>query len=1561
MEAFGNAKTVRNNNSSRFGKLISIVFDKQGAIVGGSIVNYLLERSRLVTQAKTERNYHVFYQIFHAGQSVAKELGIPGAKQFHYTNQSGVTEIAEMSDSKGWKETVEGLRILGISAEEQTSILALLAAILHLGNLEIETEAHAVQEDAARVKEGKSRDALKKAAELLQVPAADLEKALLSRNIGNRSVILVPYTVCQAIDARDATSKKLYSNLFDWIIFKINAILRLSGKDLGGPAISVLDIFGFESFEHNSFEQLCINYCNEKLQFHFNEHIFSYEQVEYAAEGIEVSTIDFANNKPCLDLMEIKGTGLFAMIDEEINVPKGSDDTLLSKIMSKHSTSKNLSRPKPKQCPSPRDSFVVVHYAGEVAYDVRGFLDKNKDTLHGDIEEILKSSASDFIQNLMTTVRARSKTGDGGSEDMKPSTPKMKRGGGGKKKQPTLAASFKKQLTELMTTLNATNPYFIRCMKPNAEKKGRLFTPVMMLGQLRYAGLVEVCRIRQVGFPVRFDNDVFCKMFKCLGPVAAKNGAAALCDKLADSGDLQAGQWAVGKSKIFLRQQQATNLDIKRNESFSVIVVCIQTLVRRFLGTMYRQKCLLLLQEVDAVVKARKKDDLERCLDKCATLPNNGTHLQSVKDAKALLPRLIEEDSIDGLLRDAISSRSVEGLASAVKLADAMSPPLTSPAVVESKALLAQLQKEKELNDKLSDAMERSDREELGALLDTASDIGLKSDAVSAARALYERLGEEAEAVEGLEAAMEARNTNLISAFLTKMTELGIDHLPQAAAALKLQKEMQEEKLCKTALQSATSERALEPLVLAIEKSAAFGLDASCKELVAAKALCAVLEKEAALEKTITNAMKSKDLAALEGALQKAAEAANELNIVGGSSLDGVIKNAQALKTQMMAMKDAANKEQQLQTALTDLEASLQSDDLEVLQNALTTATALNLEEKNAALVNSVKGKVESMHVEAALEKNLKNAVASQEPATLKTALQKYAESPGQRTAALATLHEQATTLLTELEQRDAILARLGSAIEVKDMEALAKATDEAVKLSAGARRTSGIGAHPLLQQAQTMLDRGDTMNSIKSELTDAMASNDLADLNTALQHAIEVGFRGPEVIAAQLAVKTLSSEKGKSSELSAVCKTLKVKASSHNGTSAEDVALLETTIQAVKDSSSDAPELEEAENQLALLKEQLSIQQRLRQAMDEQDHEEIFAAFDDADLMELNLKLMDEARPMLSGFQRRERVTSVAQFDDEEPAERKARHKRMLETAAQPRYRFTKWEQMRDPEDYAKTVRMNRKGAKDKMLKWQKSVITRSLQELPRNLEKESLLMHKSVLGFCGEKSLAYPATLAIDMMKKALSNEELATEAYILGMKHATENSNKESEAKAWHLLCAFVNCFLPKSAFVMCLWNFFQLHLGVHGQVGVYAKYCMRRLEGLVQTGSLTLLPDVEEIDCFCSRPPILVTLVEGDGNAIANELPLTPDFNEEKLKYLCMTFANISKENLPFFGLFVDTSGLNTTLGCQPGEVWSTDGEDRLRPSMIPKGAFIADYFLPDEDGVIPDFKIVFQRY
>ncbi|XP_054652142.1 unconventional myosin-X isoform X1 [Dunckerocampus dactyliophorus] len=537
MEAFGNAKTVYNNNSSRFGKFIQLHFSESGNIQGGCVIDYLLEKNRVVRQNPGERNYHIFYALLAGANKEHKSLYFleDPAESFHYLSQSGCLKDKSLNDKELFNSVMEALKVLEFSEEEIRDMFKLLSGVLQLGNIEFMTAGGA---------QITTKQVVTNASELLGLDAFQLSEVLTQRSIILRGEeICSPLTIEQAVDSRDSVAMALYSQCFSWIILKINQ--KIKGKE-NFKSIGILDIFGFENFEVNRFEQFNINYANEKLQEYFNKHIFSLEQLEYNREGVQWDAIDWMDNAECLDLIE-KKLGLLALVNEESRFPKGTDFTLLEKLHSRHSTNPYYVKPRLAD-----HQFGIKHYAGEVLYDVKGILEKNRDTFRDDILTMLKDSRLDFIYDLFEKVGSRNN-----EEKM-----------GTARRKPTVSSQFRDSLHALMATLSASNPFFIRCIKPNMEKNPNVFDPEVVLNQLRYSGMLETVKIRRAGFPVRRTFKDFFLRYK----IISKEKAAAAGDDKKRSTDLlirydkTKKEWQLGKTKVFMKESLEQRLEKDRDE-----------------------------------------------------------------------------------------------------------------------------------------------------------------------------------------------------------------------------------------------------------------------------------------------------------------------------------------------------------------------------------------------------------------------------------------------------------------------------------------------------------------------------------------------------------------------------------------------------------------------------------------------------------------------------------------------------------------------------------------------------------------------------------------------------------------------------------------------------------------------------------------------------------------------------------------------------------------------------------------------------------------------------------
>ncbi|KAK5813719.1 myosin-11 [Gossypium arboreum] len=550
LEAFGNAKTVRNNNSSRFGKFVEIQFDKHGRISGAAIRTYLLERSRVCQVSDPERNYHCFYLLCAAPAEEVEKYKLGKPQSYHYLNQSRCYELVGVSDAHDYLATRRAMDIVGISEKEQEAIFRVVAAILHLGNIVF---AKGKEVDSSVPKDDQAKFHLNTTAELLMCDVKALEDALCKRvMVTPEEVIKRSLDPQSATVSRDGLAKTLYSRLFDWLVDKINNSI---GQDPNSNfLIGVLDIYGFESFKANSFEQFCINFTNEKLQQHFNQHVFKMEQEEYTKEKINWSYIEFVDNQDVLDLIEKKPGGIVALLDEACMFPKSTHETFANKLYQTFKNHKRFIKPKLS-----RTDFTIAHYAGDVLYQSDQFLDKNKDYVVPEHQDLLGVSKCPFVAGLFPPL----------PEETSKSS-----------KFSSIGSRFKLQLQQLMETLNSTEPHYIRCVKPNNQLKPAIFENQNIMQQLRCGGVLEAIRISMAGYPTRKPFFEFINRFGLLCPEALEGNydEKAACQKILEKAGLEGFQ--VGLTKIFLRAGQMAELDARRAEVLSSAAKTIQRRIR---------------------------------------------------------------------------------------------------------------------------------------------------------------------------------------------------------------------------------------------------------------------------------------------------------------------------------------------------------------------------------------------------------------------------------------------------------------------------------------------------------------------------------------------------------------------------------------------------------------------------------------------------------------------------------------------------------------------------------------------------------------------------------------------------------------------------------------------------------------------------------------------------------------------------------------------------------------------------------------------------------------------
>ncbi|KAJ3710358.1 P-loop containing nucleoside triphosphate hydrolase protein [Lentinula guzmanii] len=551
LEAFGNAKTSKNDNSSRFGKYIQILFDSNHTIIGARIRTYLLERSRISFQQRSERNYHIFYQLCQGvatlPNSERAKFGLDGVNleltdgnSFRYLSSSSSSfKIDNVDDAANFATTRQALSVVGIDSERQLSIFRLLAGILHLGNIDIQHRRDA--KDA--IIDCKSDLALAKAMELLSIDAERFARCTTKKVIDARGEKYESArTVDQAVGVRDGVAKFIYNSIFDWLVRRINDSLGEGGvvveeTEEGSSEersrrertfIAVLDIYGFEHFQTNSFEQFCINYANEKLQQQFISHVFKLEQAEYAQEAIDWTTIDFSDNQPCIDLIEGK-LGILALLDEESRLATGTDDSFIDKLNSQLKSPSSQHKAIFKDHLHGNEAFTIAHYAGDVSYNVDGFLEKNRGTVPDEHRDLLMGSTNVFLREVVEVGfnvgidrhAFPSKGGSGGPGGVVPPKPEgaahsSEPGKVVSGRKPTQCSVFKTSLLTLTEALQRTSLHYIRCVKPNESKKPWVFDGSLVAAQLRACGVLETIRITSEGYPTRWRYEDFVQRYRIL-------------------------------------------------------------------------------------------------------------------------------------------------------------------------------------------------------------------------------------------------------------------------------------------------------------------------------------------------------------------------------------------------------------------------------------------------------------------------------------------------------------------------------------------------------------------------------------------------------------------------------------------------------------------------------------------------------------------------------------------------------------------------------------------------------------------------------------------------------------------------------------------------------------------------------------------------------------------------------------------------------------------------------------------------------------------------------------
>ncbi|GAV29257.1 hypothetical protein PMKS-002739 [Pichia membranifaciens] len=611
MESFGNATTVRNLNSSRFGKFIKIQVNIATKELSGAHIDwYLLEKSRVISQDSKERNYHVFYQLLKgASKKMLDKLLISetSVKDYEYLKNGLTSSVENINDKEDFQELVKAFKVINFSEAEIFNVFKILSIILHLGNIHFknlsnDTKQAVLSEDSDKV--------IEETSQLLGIPSQAFRKSFLNSKIKiGKEIVNQQRTATQAKFSIDALSKSLYEKLFQYLIDKINGNFKSStysdnvfDENLDNY-IGILDIAGFEIFDKNSFEQLCINYTNEKLQQFFNHHMFVLEQSEYMKEGISWKYIDFGNElKPTIELIEgtdadKRKTNIFSILNEECVVPKGTDKSFIEKLF-KELEVKDFKIDKtnfPFRANKLRDGFLIKHYAGNVDYSVDGWLNKNKDPLSASMIELLSNSNDTFVSDLFNSGSLEINATD---SPLKDSSPRKKTG-----MFRTVAKRHKEQLTSLMDQLSRTYPHFVRCILPNNEKKPGAFNDKIVLHQLRCNGVLEGIRIARSGYPNRIDFKTFATHYSLLSSISfsgIKNNNSdykQTCELILDGLDLEPEVYKIGLTKLFFRNGVLAKLEKKREEKLAAIFSKFNSIAR---GSLVRKNFQLKLQRFRA-------------------------------------------------------------------------------------------------------------------------------------------------------------------------------------------------------------------------------------------------------------------------------------------------------------------------------------------------------------------------------------------------------------------------------------------------------------------------------------------------------------------------------------------------------------------------------------------------------------------------------------------------------------------------------------------------------------------------------------------------------------------------------------------------------------------------------------------------------------------------------------------------------------------------------------------------------------------------------------------------
>jgi myosin-5 len=707
LEAFGNARTVRNDNSSRFGKYIDLRFNRTGLLIGGSITTYLLEKVRLCGQQLGERNYHVFYQMCAGGSAdEMKRWNLTKIQDYAYCNGGQIFKLERIDDQKEFADTRSSMETLNFDDLYQKQLFDTMAGLLHFGNIKFDPDADG--EGSVIAKDPLSSKSMADMCRLTGLPLPNLTQSCTVKvSYASSEKFQKKLTASQASEARDALTKAIYARLFDWIVEQINAQLKAPNESHCRADIGVLDIFGFEIFKINSFEQLCINYTNETLQQQFNKYVFELEQIEYKEEGIEWSFISFPSNQDCLDLIEMKKKGIFAMIDDECVIPKGSDANLASRMYAALAQTPRFSANTNHRnnC-----QFQIAHYAGEVVYTTYTFCDKNKDELPKEAQVMFANSTVPLLAMAFSGSSAGTKAAAGRAGP-----------------KPSVCFQFKESLTALMQKISLTKPHYIRTIKPNDQHKPEMINKIRTTEQLSCGGVLEAVKVARSGFPYRFSHQEFYSRYRPLAnpfnttaqklprgippaagdagskfctalmaalwddasrpapttdPAVAKVNKHSLDDMVVWKGKVSAAgvakeQVQIGKTKVFMRTPPYNLLEGRRARLQYLMIIKIQSQARC-------KKCMKILKKLKEEER-KKKERLQKGIAVPPATPAAVEEVTLAMNSAAVESSYLPKEEAPAYEEDEVAARPLN-LRAFVKYSDPVEMP--DPATTKALRLL---------------------------------------------------------------------------------------------------------------------------------------------------------------------------------------------------------------------------------------------------------------------------------------------------------------------------------------------------------------------------------------------------------------------------------------------------------------------------------------------------------------------------------------------------------------------------------------------------------------------------------------------------------------------------------------------------------------------------------------------------------------------------------------------------------------------------------------------------------------------------------------------------------